>query len=184
MVDFEAEKQALGCDTSSCLSEIAGALGAGYVVFGRVGRLDDVYLLQLNLFDSAKGRAVAREEARSDKLSVLSEQLRPLARRLVSPLTGETPVYENTGAADGDGGSLFLPLVLAGGGTAAVGLGLVVAGAVGAAVSEGTLASTTESRQAKSDALLWGPISFVGAGVGAVVLLAGVGVAGAAFVVE
>src|SRR3954465_12501849 len=55
MLDFEGEKQKLGCsDGVSCLSEVAGAFGAEYVVTGTLTNADGVYLLQLSLLDIGK----------------------------------------------------------------------------------------------------------------------------------
>ena len=52
MVDLEADRQATGCASTSCLAEVAGAMGTRYVVFGSVGRVGDFTLVELNLFDS------------------------------------------------------------------------------------------------------------------------------------
>src|SRR6185437_8457381 len=52
-IEMEAYKQAIGCtEKASCLAEVAGALGANVVVYGSIGKLDDVIILTLNLFDS------------------------------------------------------------------------------------------------------------------------------------
>lgn len=62
VIGVEAEKQALGCKAdASCLAELAGALGARFLVYGSATRLGTVVVLNLSLFDSSKGLAVARE---------------------------------------------------------------------------------------------------------------------------
>lgn len=61
MVEFEGEKQALGCDDdTSCLAEVAGAMGARLVFFGTLGRVGSSYTMVLNLYDSEVGRSVGR----------------------------------------------------------------------------------------------------------------------------
>lgn len=186
MVDFEAEKQAMGCDTTSCLAEIAGAMGASYVLFGRVGRLDDVLFVQLNLFDSSKGRTIAREEVRAQKLSELPDLVRPALARLVAPLTGEeppAPVVAQQAEPASDGG-LSGPLLW--GGAALAGLGLVGGGAltVGALWAELTLGEIGADIAQKNVAADLGPWMFGGALVGAAVTAGGLALSGVALVVE
>jgi ribosomal protein S28E/S33 len=191
MVDFEAEKQALGCDTNSCLSEIAGALGAGYVVFGRVGKLGEVIFIQLNLFDSAKGRAIAREEVRANDLAALPDKLRVAAARVVTPLTGEEPppmpadtATTSSGSAEASSGGLAMPLMIAGGAVAGLGVaGATVAG-VAAAVFDAQLAEAGKTGAERTELVTFGQTSVIVAGVSGAVALVGLGVLGASFVVE
>jgi len=62
VVALEGEKQALGCDvdSSSCLAEVAGAMGARFVVFGQLGKLGTAPVLTLSLYDSDEGRTPGR----------------------------------------------------------------------------------------------------------------------------
>jgi len=60
LVAHEANKQALGCDDASCLAELSGAMGARYVVSGRIGKLGARYSLTISLFDSSKTSNVGR----------------------------------------------------------------------------------------------------------------------------
>jgi hypothetical protein len=185
MVDFEADKAAMGCDTNSCLSEIAGAMGAAYVVFGQAGRLDDTIFVQLNLFDSAKARAIGREDVRSQKLSELPDRVVPAVGRLVQPLTGEAPppepVFEEGATASGGGSPMLLW-----GGVAALGLGVVGAGVAGALLLpvEETLGDATSSSAEKDGAKGMGLGLVAGVAVGSVIALTGAGLAGASFLVE
>ena len=85
MVELEAEKQSLGCaDDSSCLSELAGAMGARYVVFGEMGKLGSFYLLTLNLFDSKLAKSAARDTLKVKSIDELVEKLPPLIKGLVA----------------------------------------------------------------------------------------------------
>lgn len=62
MMELEAEKAVIGCDTAGCLAEIADALGAEYTVFGSALSLEGTYILQLQLVRAAEARTVAREQ--------------------------------------------------------------------------------------------------------------------------
>ena len=61
IASLEQQKQIAGCDDNeSCLADIAGALGARYVVTGRVVPAGGSYLIQLTLFDTVEARVVGR----------------------------------------------------------------------------------------------------------------------------
>lgn len=50
LLDFEAQKQLVGCaDDSSCLAEIGAALGVDYLVAGNVGKVANTYVVSLRL---------------------------------------------------------------------------------------------------------------------------------------
>jgi hypothetical protein len=86
-VDLSAEQAAVDgtCDTTSCLSELAGALGAELVLYGRVGKLGDTYLLQLDLFESAAGRSVRRIERQASALDGILDMVEPATFELIPP---------------------------------------------------------------------------------------------------
>jgi len=86
----ERQKQLLGCTDSTCLTELAGALGADRIVHGSVGRVGGSLVVNLTSIDPKSGRAVASvserlkgggDEAFLDALPSLSFQL--LAEPLV-----------------------------------------------------------------------------------------------------
>lgn len=85
-LELEAEKQASGCDANdACLAEIAGAMGAKLVVYGKLGSLDDVVVLTLNLFDSSQGRAAGRVVVREPSLKAISDKVDGAVHELVAP---------------------------------------------------------------------------------------------------
>jgi TolB-like protein len=121
---FETDKAVIGCDEGNCLAEIAGAMGAAYVVFGRIGTLDDLILVQVNLFDANKAEAIGREDVRANSLRELDGKVQPAVQRLLSPLTG----YQAAEPADEGGGGISMAWIGAGAlavaGIAAGGFGL------------------------------------------------------------
>ena len=92
LISLEQDKQVVGCDdTSECMAEIANALGARYVVFGRVSNLEELLVVQLNLLDAKEGRSVGRSSAQAQSLAGLPVQLRPPIFQLIE---GVVPVPE------------------------------------------------------------------------------------------
>lgn len=84
LVELEAEKQSMGCaNDNSCLAEIAGAIGARYVVFGEMGMLGKSYLLALNLFDSVETKALGRVTKRAKDVEVLADAIPAMIKKLV-----------------------------------------------------------------------------------------------------
>lgn len=84
MVELEGEKQSLGCaDDTSCLAEVAGAMGARLVVFGQMAKLGSRYVLNLSLFDSEAGKAVGRASVTGDALEEVFEQMPRGVHKLV-----------------------------------------------------------------------------------------------------
>ena len=60
MVGFEKQKKMLGCDETSCLAEIGGALGVDYLIAGQVGQIGTRYRVSLLVVDSRKARVAGR----------------------------------------------------------------------------------------------------------------------------
>jgi hypothetical protein len=91
-LSLEAEKQAVGCSAQDCLAEIAGAMGARLVVFGQLGRLEEQYLLTLNLFDSERAASAGRELLDAEDLTGLRGQLPAAVASLVANASLPEPV--------------------------------------------------------------------------------------------
>ncbi len=63
MYDVEKLKDMAGCDDVACVTELAGALDACYVLSGRVGLLDQQAVVSLHLMDTHTGQVLARASA-------------------------------------------------------------------------------------------------------------------------
>ena len=179
MAQIDASKASMGCEESSCLAEIASALGARYVIYGRVGRLDDVILLQLSLFDASVGKPVARQETQGTQLKELSANLPRLMNDLLRPLGGpavsaaavvETSPVEQAAQP-------LSALARAGGGVAAVGVVGAVALGAWALGLDGDLGASEASLEKKQFAYDWGWLIAGGAIAGVVVAAGGAGMA-------
>jgi len=60
LVGFERQKQLLGCTESSCIAELAGALGVAWLLSSEVSRVGSTWLLSLTLLDANKAVAQGR----------------------------------------------------------------------------------------------------------------------------
>lgn len=205
VVALEAEKQAIGCESSaSCLAEVADAMGARFVVFGQLGKLGSVYLLSLHLFDSesaaAAGRVVVKGESLEDLVAKTEGAIQQLVGRAVEgrppdvtlrvlvldlkPASGvveEAPVADAAAAAEPSGVSPWLLW----GGVAGAGLGgaTVVAGVAFAALGQGAYDAAKaapvqlDAERQLADANAWGTVATVALVTGGVALAAGAGLA-------
>lgn len=117
-----------GCsDDASCLSEIAGALGAQLVVFGAVGKLGEATVVSLNLFDSQKAQALGRVTTQTTRADRLTTRIRRRLHELVRPYHEEHNLVMPPPPPEEPGPSP-LPWVVAGSG------GVLLAGGAAAAV--------------------------------------------------
>ncbi len=78
LLGLERQKQLLGCgeSSSSCATELAGALNADRIISGDLSRIDDTFLLNLSLQDARTGKALGRSGRRVDgKLATLLDEV-------------------------------------------------------------------------------------------------------------
>ena len=170
VLELEANKQAVGCDTtsSSCLAEIAGAMGAQLVVFGSVGNLGDTALVTLTLFDAEAARSRGRETLRAKDLSELPDMIDGAVARLF----GAAPTKQ--ASSEGETGSRgFGVLGWSGVGLSLTGAGLAVAGFGVAWASESALSDPTGDGGAKVSTRELGVLGVVVGGIGVATLAAG-----------
>ena len=183
-LEVEAERQALGCDTSSCLAEIAGAMGADLIVHGSVGQLGSTTVVHLNLFDAGAGRSLGRELVQVDRPENIPAQVQVAVDRLAA----------GAGFASGEGEEVRQDVVTSAGpstpvligGAVAAGVGVVALGVLGGAafVFDETLRTPGSAPDAKQAALDWRIPTLAGGAVAAVAVVGGAGIMGAAFFIE
>jgi len=130
---LEGEKQAMGCDAdTSCLAELATAMGARYLVSGRLSTLGSEVILQASLFDASKAEPIARQNTRAKDLTALADRVPEIVAALLAPLgvaTTTTTTAPPAAEPDEEGRSfLSLATIGAGGAVAAVGAVGVLAG--------------------------------------------------------
>ncbi|HVO21299.1 MAG TPA: hypothetical protein VMU15_18700 [Anaeromyxobacter sp.] len=63
-LSLEKQKQMLGCQSDSCMAEIAGAFGADQLLVGDVAQLGESLLAQIRLLDAHKSKVIAQTRRR------------------------------------------------------------------------------------------------------------------------
>lgn len=173
-VQREAERrEATNCDEEGCIAEIAEALGAQLTIFGTAGKLGDLVVVNVNLYDSRAARSVGRETIEVGSLEELPGPLRRAGDKLTAQLLGE-PVDD----APALGPMFWTGAVVGGAGLVTAIVGASIYGANGNAVDEA--ASFTDKTNAKY-AQDGGLNTFV---AGAAVLAIGAITSGVAFLIE
>ncbi len=76
LLGVERQRQVMGCsEEDSCLQELAGALGARFVMSGSVGKLGEAYQLSLQTLDSKKAQPLGRSVRLAQDITILRRQL-------------------------------------------------------------------------------------------------------------
>lgn len=74
-----ADKISAGCDDTTCMTEIAGALDARYVIASRASQVGGRWLMRVELFDSQDLKVIAQATAMADGVEGLAAQAELLA---------------------------------------------------------------------------------------------------------
>lgn len=89
LVSVERQKQLLGdkgeCN-ENCMIELAGAVGAQYVVSGRIDRFGDAYVLAADVFDAHAAKVLLKARANAAGDAEIPEATRELAAQAVRAL--------------------------------------------------------------------------------------------------
>lgn len=83
MLTVEAQRKLMGCDDDGCVAEIAGTLGARYVVAGSAVNLGRSIHVRLTLLDTLEGKQERSANAESGDLAELRDLVRSAAFDLV-----------------------------------------------------------------------------------------------------
>ena len=78
--------QLLSCSEEGCVTELGQAMGARYIVTGRLDKLGDQFVLVASLFDSVKSRAVGRTRQETGELEGLPLAAKAAADALLTSL--------------------------------------------------------------------------------------------------
>lgn len=96
MVALEGNREALGCNVESCLADVASAMGSRFVIYGEIGQLGNLLVINLNLYDASAAASIARHTARAPSPDALPDVLPPAVRELfgelASPPAGPPPL--------------------------------------------------------------------------------------------
>lgn len=91
VVSLERQKQLLGCDTSSCMAELAGALDASELVTGSLSKLGESWLLQVQRVNATTGNTVghASRRKKGGNIDDLLDDLPQVAQQLFSGMPAQ-----------------------------------------------------------------------------------------------
>jgi|GEM_PF-1946308 len=162
MMDLEAQKAAVGCDDAGCIAEIASAMDTDTVIFSRLSRLGDKWMLRITFYDARDGRAKGRLLVAAEDEEVLLKRMdRQLTRALVGNDGGGGPRRAKSGGVSW--------LMVAG--TGGLGFGLV-AGGLAVATTAGLMAfGGSDVINVKENPALWAvPVASGVVATGALVL--------------
>jgi hypothetical protein len=109
VLSAERQAQLLGCSDDSCLAELSGALGARYIVSGRVDRFGDRYVLTAGLFDTQATKLVVQSRREAIDPSRLPGAADEISDELLAPL-GVAPRVHPVERLDETGFTLSLDL--------------------------------------------------------------------------
>jgi hypothetical protein len=74
LLGFERQKQLVGCSGGACVTELAGALGVGYLVSSEVSRVGSSWLLSLALLDARRAASVSRLTRKASSIDELVDE--------------------------------------------------------------------------------------------------------------
>lgn len=85
-IGVEAMKQSLGCSDQSCLAELAGSVGAAYLVTGSIAKSGEEYTISLRLVDQRSAAAVDGVTRTEKALVNVGPAIRTAAQQVVQKL--------------------------------------------------------------------------------------------------
>lgn len=103
-----ADRLSAGCDDTACMTEIAGALDARYVIASRASQVGGRWLMRVELFDSQDLKVIAQATAMAEGVEGLAAQAEALADDVLAraPVIGR---HASTPGAVSGGGTGTLP---------------------------------------------------------------------------
>lgn len=108
LLGIERQKQLLGATdgecTDSCMTELAGAVGARFVVSGRVDRFGEAYVLTANLFDAQAAKALVKARADAKNDAAIPEAVTEITHQLTEALSATVPSSSAGSVAAGKSG--------------------------------------------------------------------------------
>jgi hypothetical protein len=175
-MDFEADKESMGCDTDSCLAEIAGAMGAQFVAHGTVGALGNTTLVTVSLYEHAKAKSLGRERVQVEDKAKLPEKMDEMVKSLVAGTGLEVPEKEGQPDSEvaSEGGATSSPLFWTGAALLGVGAAAGIGLGIWAAMLHAEVADGSRPPEPREDARDQGFMVTLGAiGGGMVAILGG-----------
>jgi hypothetical protein len=180
-MDIETQKEAMGCDTESCLAEIAGALGADYVAYGTVGSLGNSTLVTVNLYHHKESKSLGRERVQVEDQATLPSLMDQMVKDL---LAGTDLAIVKAEPEEPEPSAFSSPLFWTGAGVFGLGAAAAAGLGIGAGVVHGTVSDGKADFADRDSAKGTGEMLVIGAAISGVVAAVGAGVAAVPLVME
>ncbi len=102
MAGFQSERMKLGCTgDTGCLAEIGGALGVDRLVFGSLGKVGSLYVLNTKLIEIHNAKVIARDtetvNSADDLIAATGRAAQILLGELPAPLTATAEAHTGGG---------------------------------------------------------------------------------------
>lgn len=93
LIGLEQQKQLLGCsdESTSCLAELAGALGVDAVIIGSLARLGSAYTVNIKIVSASNGETLALRSGRAEDDDALHKLLDDAAEDMAEQLRDRSP---------------------------------------------------------------------------------------------
>lgn len=147
LLGFDRQRQLLGCEASTCVAELSGALGSEALVTGNIGKVGTAYTVNLKLLDAKNGSTLV---SRSDRVST-EDDLFKWFERVAIEFTEQGQRQLRAPPVEPRRRTGPVVLTVAGGVTAAVGLMLLIASHTDAAVLRSASITNPDERNAIAD---------------------------------
>lgn len=164
LLGLERQRQLLGCadDSTSCMTELAGALGADVVLVGELARLDRSLQVNLRVMEAGTARVLHAASVRGDTQEELLDRLDGAAGEMAAALRAHFGLAQPT---------RWQPWVMFGAGVAGAAVGAVFLGR--AAQAWGTLNAPATPAVGPSDAAALAQQGALSQGLGIALLSVG-----------
>lgn len=177
LVGLERQRQLLGCaEGSTCLIEIAGALGVDGIAMGDLARVSDGFQVNLRVLSPKTGKRLAsfsgRARGEADLLAALSQAAELLSRQLGAALA--RPTAKATAPSRGSRRWWWVPAFAGAGGLAGGSAALAMAESDRARLATGTL-DAAEAQRVLSSGKTARALGYASLGVGAAALATAAG---------
>jgi hypothetical protein len=86
VISVERQAELLGCSNDACLAELSGALGARYILSGRIDRYGDRYVLTASMVDTQATKVLVQSRREATDPGKLPGAADEMADELLQPL--------------------------------------------------------------------------------------------------
>ena len=168
LLGYQAEKQRMNCDDVSCFAELGGSMGARLIVASAVGKVGDMYVVNVKLIDT---KNVQVEQRVYEKVEGRVEVLLDTFKKIVPRLFSSVPFADE--ASEGGPSMWRSPRTWAYT-TLIAGAALAIFGGVSTGMAVHAVADKPQwTIDDANSSRMWAGLMYTGYGAGAALLITG-----------